>query len=188
MDASHRQVLAEIEAKVLAELEDIDRLNLYVRKVRGQQVIADYDLAAYYGVTTKTLRSQATRNWRRFPKDARFRLNADESLSLCGHKEGYLPYAYTMKGVLLAAQVVSSEKAVQVHIAYVRAFCDLAEASGISAWDAVFGAKEGEITDVAGASIEGVDLARAQIANSDFDQVFPLGAALGREIPSELER
>ena len=46
--------------------------------IRGQKVMIDFDLAELYGVPTKRLNEQVSRNKRRFPKDFMFRLSREE--------------------------------------------------------------------------------------------------------------
>lgn len=48
--------------------------------VRGQKVMLDGDLAAFYGVATKTLKRAVRRNRDRFPMDFMFELTSDEAL------------------------------------------------------------------------------------------------------------
>jgi hypothetical protein len=45
--------------------------------IRGQKVMIDFDLAELYGVPTKRLNEQVTRNKKRFPDDFMFRLTKD---------------------------------------------------------------------------------------------------------------
>jgi hypothetical protein len=53
----------------------VERVEKTILLVRGQKVILDGDLAELYGVTTKRLNQQVTRNIRRFPSDFMFRLS-----------------------------------------------------------------------------------------------------------------
>jgi hypothetical protein len=46
--------------------------------MRGEKVIIDSALAAFYGVTTKRLNEQEKRNKNRFPADFMFQLTAEE--------------------------------------------------------------------------------------------------------------
>ena len=46
--------------------------------VRGVKVMLDYDLAAIYGVETRTLNQAVKRNIERFPEDFMFRLTEEE--------------------------------------------------------------------------------------------------------------
>jgi len=94
----------------------------------------DFDLAELYGVSTRQLNQQITRNKRRFPGDFMFRLTKAETESLRsqfvisnkGHGgRRYLPYAFTEQGVAMLSSVLSSERAIEVNIAIMRAFVRL---------------------------------------------------------------
>jgi len=50
--------------------------------IRGQKVMIDEDLAELYGVQTKQLNQQVSRNKRRFPSDFVFRLTKEEAEAL----------------------------------------------------------------------------------------------------------
>lgn len=103
--------------------------------LRGHRVLLDADLARIYGVTTKRLNEQVKRNIRRFPKDFLFQLTAREvnvlnrSQFATGsdkHRDPRLrPYAFTEHGAIQAANVLSSEAAVEMGIHVVRAFMSL---------------------------------------------------------------
>ncbi|MDO9543012.1 MAG: ORF6N domain-containing protein [Kiritimatiellia bacterium] len=105
----------------------------FIRRVRGQAVILDADLAALYGVPIKRLNEQVRRNRDRFPEDFVFQLTGSEWDSLRSHfatlKRGqhrkYYPYAFTEHGAIMAANVLNSEQAVQMSVAVVRAFIKL---------------------------------------------------------------
>ena len=96
-------------------------------------VILDADLAALYGVSTKRLNEQVRRNRERFPEDFMFHLTAQESGTLrsqiaTSRSHGgrrYLPYAFTEHGTIMAANVLSSERAVRASVQVVRAFVKL---------------------------------------------------------------
>jgi phage regulator Rha-like protein len=104
-----------------------------IHRVRGQAVILDADLAALYGVTTKRLNEQIRRNRQRFPEDFAFQLseqewNALRSQFATSNERGgrrYRPYAFTEHGAIMAANVLNSERAVQMSVAVVRAFIKL---------------------------------------------------------------
>ena len=53
-----------------------------IQIVRGQRVILDDDLAAFYAETTKRFNQQVRRNLQRFPADFMFQLDAQEFSSL----------------------------------------------------------------------------------------------------------
>ena len=58
------------------------RIEQVILTIRRQRVILDSDLAAVYGVTTKTLNQAISRNAKRFPPDFVFRLTAEEMKAL----------------------------------------------------------------------------------------------------------
>ncbi len=104
--------------------------------LRGEKVILDTDLAAFYGVTTKRLNEQVKRNRTRFPEDFVFQLTAEEKAEVvakCDHLSNLkyskaLPQAFTEHGALMAAGVLNSPRAVAVSVFIVRAFIQLREA------------------------------------------------------------
>jgi len=58
------------------------RIEARIHVVRGERVMLDADLAALYGVDTRTLNQAVTRNRRRFQADFMFRLTAGEAGNL----------------------------------------------------------------------------------------------------------
>ena len=50
--------------------------------IRGQRVVLDPDLAAFYGETTKRFNQQVRRNRARFPEDFMFQLSDEEFAAL----------------------------------------------------------------------------------------------------------
>jgi len=104
--------------------------------IRGHKVLLDHDLAALYGVETKSLNLAVRRNPDRFPPDFMFQLSADEFEKLRTHlgiaqagRGGRRtpPYAFTEQGVAMLSSVLNSERAVQVNIAIMRAFVQMRE-------------------------------------------------------------
>ena len=105
--------------------------------IRGHKVMLDRDLAEIYGVPTKRLNEQVSRNRDRFPGDFMLRLTAEEADFLrsqiaTSKTEGrggrrYLPYAFTEHGVAMLSSVLRSKRAVQMNILIVRAFVKLRE-------------------------------------------------------------
>jgi len=102
-----------------------------IRTIRGQKVILDRDLAALYGVPTFRFNEAVRRNLRRFPHDFMFRLTNNEfavlrsqfAMSKVGRGgRRYLPYAFTEHGAVMAANILRSERAVQMSVFVVRAF------------------------------------------------------------------
>ena len=133
--------------KALA-LEQIEPL---IREIRGKKVILDSDVARLYGVSTKRLNEQMKRNRNRFPGDFVFQLTVKESAASRSqiatgstqtvdpqpneanrsqiatgsqkHRDPSLrPYAFTEHGALMAANVLNSQRAVQMSVFVVRAF------------------------------------------------------------------
>jgi len=88
--------------------------------IRGERVMIDNDLAELYGVPTKRLNEQVKRNIKRFPKHFMFELTKeekDELVANCDHlrklkHSSSLPSVFTHYGVLQAANVLNSERAV----------------------------------------------------------------------------
>src|SRR5207302_692150 len=76
--------------------------------LRGHKVMLDADLAELYGVPTKRLNEQVSRNLSRFPSDFMFRLAPEEAANLRSQfatsslgygGRRYLPFAFTEQGV-----------------------------------------------------------------------------------------
>jgi len=101
--------------------QGIDNL---IREIRGQRVILDSDLARVYGVPTFRFNEAVKRNRNRFPPDFMFQLTAGEHRALTsqiailkkgrGQHRKYRPYAFTEHGALQAANILSSQRAVQM--------------------------------------------------------------------------
>jgi len=98
---------------------------------RGVKVILDSDLAAIYGVSTARLNQQVRRNPDRFPEDFAFELTREEfqvlMLQSATSKVGRggrrkLPYVFTEHGAIMAANVLKTQRAVQMSVFVVRAF------------------------------------------------------------------
>ena len=94
----------------------------------------DFDLAELYGVPTKQLNQQVSRNRKRFPEDFMFQLTKEEAESLRSQivtsnigrgGRRYLPRAFTEQGVAMLSSVLNSEQAIEVNIAIMRAFVRL---------------------------------------------------------------
>ncbi|MFC1679754.1 ORF6N domain-containing protein [Elusimicrobiota bacterium] len=109
--------------------------------IRGHRVMLDADLARLYEVETKALNRAVKRNEGRFPQDFAFRLTADEEESLrCQigtSKKGRggrrnLPLAFTEQGVAMLSGVLTSERAVRVNVAIMRAFVRLRQMVSVS--------------------------------------------------------
>ena len=123
--------------------------------IRNHRVVLDADLARLYGVSTKRFNQSFKRNRTRFPGDFAFPITAAELDDLrsqfvtsrsqlsdsLGHNwsqiatsshggRRYLPWAFTEHGALMAANILRSERAVQMSVFLVRAFVRLREHVG----------------------------------------------------------
>lgn len=101
--------------------------SLYI--IRGHRALLDFDLSLLYQVETKALKRAVRRNEARFPADFMFELTAEEWENLrCQNGTSrwggsrYLPFAFTEQGVGMLSSVLTSDKAIQVHIQIMRAF------------------------------------------------------------------
>ena len=103
--------------------------------IRGQKVMLDRDLAERYGVETRRLNEQVKRNIKRFPERYMYKLeekevefmvsqNAIPSKQVLG---GTLPNVFTEHGVLMLANVLKSEKAIEVSLKIIDVFIRLRE-------------------------------------------------------------
>jgi hypothetical protein len=117
----------------IAASRDIEKL---IHQVRGKRIILDTDLASLYEVPTKRLNEQVRRNLDRFPSDFLFQLTQEElnnlrsQIATSSFKHGgrrYLPYAFTEHGVVMAANVLNSKKAIDSSIFVVRTFIKIRE-------------------------------------------------------------
>ncbi len=88
--------------------------------IRSERVMIDTDLAELYAVPTKRLNEQVKRNIKRFPKHFMFELTKeekDELVAKCDHLKklkhsSFLPNVFTQYGVLQAANVLNSDRAI----------------------------------------------------------------------------
>ena len=104
-----------------------------ILSIRDRKVMLDRDLAELYGVKPIALRQQVKRNKNRFPPDFLFQLTKQEAEALVSQTVipsrrsfgGSLPYAFTEQGVAMLSSVLTSERAIQVNIAIMRAFVKL---------------------------------------------------------------
>lgn len=108
-------------------------IDALIYEVRGHKVVLDVDLAELYGVETRTLNQAVKRNADRFPDSFMFTLTREEArewnllrsqnvILQKGRHIKHLPHAFTEHGVLMAANVLKSTKAVDVSIQIIEAF------------------------------------------------------------------
>lgn len=113
----------------------LERIAENIFFLRGQKVMLDFDLAALYGIETRALKQAVRRNLKRFPSDFMFGLSRKEmgavvSQSVIPNRRkfgGATPMAFSEQGVAMLSSVLSSERAVKVNIAIMRAFVKLRE-------------------------------------------------------------
>ena len=117
------------DKKLLVTTETIE---LKILLIRGQKVMLDADLAELYGVETRRLNEQVSRNSERFPVDFMFQLTPQEFSNLKsqfatsswgGRRK--LPYVFTEHGAIMAASVLNSQRAIEISVHVVRAFVHL---------------------------------------------------------------
>lgn len=103
--------------------------------IRDQKVMIDSDIAELYGVTTKRLNEQVKRNISRFPSNFMFELTKEEKAQVvanCDHLEKLkfspvLPKVFTEHGIMMVANVLTSERAIQVSIQIIEVFIKMRE-------------------------------------------------------------
>ncbi|NML38742.1 ORF6N domain-containing protein [Chitinophaga sp. G-6-1-13] len=103
--------------------------------IREHKVMLDRDLAELYDVKPIRLREQVKRNTERFPENFMFQLMDEEAEVMVSqnaipskkHLGGYLPYVFTEHGVLMLANVLRSDRAIQVSIRIIEIFVKMRE-------------------------------------------------------------
>ncbi len=119
-------------------MHPVESIASHIHAVRGLRVMVDADLAALYGVETRTLLQAVRRNPERFPADFKISLSAQElvllrSQSVISKPRGrggrrYATMAFTEHGAIMAATVLNSPRAIEVSVFVVRAFVRMREA------------------------------------------------------------
>jgi hypothetical protein len=111
----------------------MERIENRILLIRGERVILDRDLAELYNIATKRFNEQVKRNRNRFPADFMFQLTREEKsevVAICDHLHNLkyspnLPFAFTEHGVIMAASVLNSDRAVEMSLYVVRVFVKL---------------------------------------------------------------
>jgi hypothetical protein len=120
--------------KTSSRIATVDEIERSIHVIRGQRVMLDADLAVLYGVTTKQLNQQVSRNRARFPEDFAYQLTQQEVTNLKSQfvtsRSGHggrrkPPWAFTEQGVAMLSSVLNSPKAVRVNIEIIRTFVRL---------------------------------------------------------------
>ena len=109
-------------AKAIAD-EKVDVAeSVQIYEFRGKPVVVDQDLARFFGIETKALNQQVKRNEDKFSDDFAFRLAKEEFADLKSQKvtsssdwggTRYPPNVFTEHGVVMAATVLKSPRAVK---------------------------------------------------------------------------
>ena len=117
------------------EIIPIERIAQSILVLRGQRIMLDRDLAVLYGVETRVLNKGVKRNSDRFPEDFVFTLSREgiQRISQTVTSSASLKFskqvrAFTEEGVAMLSSVLTSERAIKVNIAIMRAFVKLREA------------------------------------------------------------
>lgn len=144
-------VKADANGNQQLAVTNLDRKNIniesFIRTIRGQKVMVDFDLAMLYGVQNKRLNEQVKRNIKRFPDDFMFQLTKEEwnilksqiatakqsdnqsngilksqnaTSSWGGTRK--LPYAFTREGIGMLSSVLGSDTAIEMNIRIMRVF------------------------------------------------------------------
>lgn len=137
----------------------LGRIENRIMLIRGRKVMLDSDLAELYGVPTKVFNQAVKRNSSRFPENFMFQLTREEADSLRsqtvtidnggtgsgrGKHRKYLPYAFTEHGALMSANILNSERAIDVSVLVVEVFVRMRE---MIETNAKFAAKLAELED-----------------------------------------
>lgn len=103
--------------------------------IRNQQVIADADVAALYGVQTKEVNQAVRNNPDKFPKTYMFELNENELLDLrskilttkVSKKSRSATKVFTEKGLYMIATILRGERALGATFAIIETFAKVRE-------------------------------------------------------------
>jgi phage regulator Rha-like protein len=129
-------------------MQIIQSIQNRIYEIRGERVMLDRDLAILYNIETRILNQAVKRNPKRFPPDFMFQLTKDEFESLRsqierldstnsltsqivtlktgrGKHTKFMPYAFTEQGVAMLSGVLHSDKAIEMHVAIMRAFVEI---------------------------------------------------------------
>lgn len=101
--------------------------------LRDHKVMLDRDLALLYGIKPTRLREQVKRNLSRFPENFMFQLTDYEVDNMVSqnaipsrqHLGDALPFAFTEHGILMLANIIKSDIAIQMSIRIIELFIKL---------------------------------------------------------------
>ena len=114
------------------EIKDIENK---IYEIRGLEVMLDSDIATFYNCAngTKAINQAVKRNIERFPEDFMFRLTQEEwenlrsqivtaNTSVSLSKIRFTPFVFTQNGILMLANVLNSQRAINMSIQIIRVF------------------------------------------------------------------
>jgi len=118
------------------EIIPVEHIESKILTIRGRRVILAADLARIYEVETRVLNQAVKRNLDKFPHDFMFQLTREEAMDVHrlrsqsvilkrGQHIKYMPYAFTEYGAIMAANVLNSQRAIQMSVFVVRAFISM---------------------------------------------------------------
>ena len=143
-----------------------------IYNIRGQQVMLDSDIAAFFDANTKRINEQMKRNKARFPEDFCFQLNSLEFKTLKSQNatsnigrggKQKLPFVYTEHGIIALAGVLKSETADKMSVEIARKFIQMRR----------FILENGDVL-LALAKLQNRQLEFENETNHKFEQVFKL--------------
>jgi len=114
------------------QIVPVEMIQEKIYNIRGYRVILDSDLSELYGITTKRLNEQMSRNKELFPDDFVFQLTKEEVEILKSQNETSswggirkLPFAYTEYGAVHITHFIKTPKARQISVFVTRAFIQM---------------------------------------------------------------
>ena len=141
-------------------MDELQNIQDFIHVIRGQRVMLDRDIAAFYGVEPKRLNEKVKRNPKRFAgDDFTFQLTQDEYDELRlrsqfatikkgrGSHSKYLPHAFTLLGISMLSSVLESDTAIDANRQIMRAFVTFHQIKTLPVADAINELKK-EITNV----------------------------------------
>ena len=113
-----------------------EEINNKIVKIKGQDVILDFEVAALYGVQTKEINQAVKNNPRKFPEGYVLDVDREELTNLqskflttISPKSRVLPKAFTEKGLYMLATILKGDRAIDTTIAIIETFAKLRELS-----------------------------------------------------------
>jgi hypothetical protein len=155
---------------------------IVVHLIRQERVVVDHDVARLFGVKTGALNQQVNRNRDKFGDDYAFRLTDEEfdhlrsQIVISSSQDGttdwggvrYAPRVFTEHGVVMAATVLKSERAIQATRLIVRTFVAANHGAGARP-KAIASAKATATANIGGALATKLNTALGQVLDAIID-------------------